>query len=688
MKRFIAGLYVFIVFLLAVATFVEAQKGTPFIKEYCYESSWFFACWTALAVVGILYVFRRKLWQRPAAMLLHLAFVVMLLGAGITWIFGERGLIHLKQGQPQNFFVKKDSVHVEMPFVIELQEFNISYYPGTRAPADYLSSVIVHNADSSKREAVISMNKVLRHKGYRFYQTSYDEDMQGTWLSVNHDPIGIGVTYTGYLLMALSMIFLLFSKKCGFRKLLKHPLLQKSAFCICFVFAIMGSQGLSAQETVTMKPIWEKVYADSASSMQVMYHDRVVPFNTLARDFTLKLYGKPSYKGLTAEQVVGSWLLFPDAWKKEPMILVKNEELRSKIGVEGKYARYVDFFNEQNQYKLRDLWQSLQTHEEQRTPLQKAITEADEKVALITMLQQGSLVRPIPTDGSVTPLSQAKIQAELLYNKVPFSKILFMANLTLGFISLFWLLFHIIRNTPTRGTKTDTIFKTLLFFALLFHTVGLVLHGYVSGRIPMSNGYETMIFIAWSVLLIAVLLRNKSSFIVSFGFLLSGFTLLVAWLGQKNPQITPMMPVLHSPILSLHVSVLMIAYALYGFVTLHGIISLFLYAKNKETYSATIGTLTILSKLMLYPATFLMGIGIFIGAVWANISWGNYWSWDPKETWALITFLVYGAAFHTESIPKFNKTVFFHVFILLAFLTVLMTYFGVNTLLGGMHSYK
>ena len=686
MKRFLIVVYILIITSLATATFVEARFGTSFIKDFCYESSWFFTCWTILGIVGLLYAFRRKLWQRPAAFLLHLSFIVILIGAGITWTFGERGIMHINQGEAQQFFLKNDTVHAELPFSVELQQFTISYYPGTTAPADYVSSVIVHNADGTKSNGEISMNNVLSHKGYRFYQTSYDENLAGTWLSINHDQIGIGVTYTGYLLMALSMIFLLFSKKSGFRKLLKHPVLQKTTFCFLLIFISFCGKPISAQEMVTTKPIWEKVYADSASSMQVLYHDRIVPFNTLARDFTLKLYGKPKYKGLTAEQVVGSWLLFPDSWKNEPMILVKNEDLQSRLGIQGKYAKYIDFFDENNHYKLRELWQSLQS--ENRSPLRKAVIEADEKIALITMLQQGSLIRPLPDDGSVKPLSNTKIQAELFYNKVPFCKILFMVNLTIGFLSLFWLLTQIVRNISTRKSKTELLLKILILCVLLFHSIGILLHGYISGRIPMSNGYETMMFVAWCVLLVAVLLRNKSAFIVPFGFLLSGFILLVAWLGQKNPQITPMMPVLHSPILSIHVSVLMMAYALYGFVTLNGCIALFFHAKDNERHAETIETLTVLSKLMLYPATFLMGIGIFIGAVWANISWGNYWSWDPKETWALITFLVYSAAFHTESVPKFNKTVFFHVFVLIAFLTVLMTYFGVNNLLGGMHSYK
>ena len=169
-----------------------------------------------------------------------------------------------------------------------------------------------------------------------------------------------------------------------------------------------------------------------------------------------------------------------------------------------------------------------------------------------------------------------------------------------------------------------------------------------------------------------------------FGFLLSGFTLLVASIGQMNPQITPLIPVLSSPLLSLHVSLIMMSYALLGFIMLNGIAAIIYFRKNEEEQ---VERLTLLSRILLYPATLILALGIFIGAVWANISWGRYWAWDPKEVWALITLLIYGIAFHIQSIKVFRKPIFFHIFLIAAFTTVLMTYFGVNYFLGGMHSY-
>jgi ABC-type transport system involved in cytochrome c biogenesis permease subunit len=169
------------------------------------------------------------------------------------------------------------------------------------------------------------------------------------------------------------------------------------------------------------------------------------------------------------------------------------------------------------------------------------------------------------------------------------------------------------------------------------------------------------------------------------GILMSGFALLGATLSDSNPQITHLMPVLNSPLLSIHVSLMMISYTLIGFITIISLLSviLILFQQNNEA----IQNLTSLNQLLLYPALFFMSAGIFIGAIWANVSWGNYWSWDPKEVWALITFMVYGVPFHCDSLSWLSRPKYFHLYMVLAFFTVLMTYFGVSFFLGGMHSY-
>ena len=374
-----------------------------------------------------------------------------------------------------------------------------------------------------------------------------------------------------------------------------------------------------------------------------------------------------------------------------PMIYIKSAELRHLLRLPSSYARLTDLFDGQN-YRLQEFWKGEQKPHMKMTSLEKAIMETDEKVGLILMLRSGTLIRPLPEDGSIKPLSDVKVQAEILYNRIPFSKLLFMFNLTVGMLAFFYLLYCSMHRS---AGKAWSVFTVALYAAFLFQLFGYCLRWYIGGRIPLSNGYETMQFMALCTLLLACIFRRRFSFTLPFGLLISGFALLVAYLGQNNPQITPLMPVLLSPWLSIHVSLIMVSYALFAFMMLNGLLAFCIGGWRKKTIDSEIQEqrkvrveqLMLFSRLMLYPAVFCLGAGIFIGAVWANVSWGRYWAWDPKEVWALITFLIYGAAFHGQSLAVFRQPRFFHAYMVLAFLTVLMTYFGVNYLLGGMHSY-
>ena len=206
----------------------------------------------------------------------------------------------------------------------------------------------------------------------------------------------------------------------------------------------------------------------------------------------------------------------------------------------------------------------------------------------------------------------------------------------------------------------------------------------------MSNGYETMLFMAWIIMLVTLLMCRRFPIMLVFGFLMSGFFLLVSHISQMDPQITHLMPVLSSPLLTIHVSIIMMAFALLSLTFIIGCWELGARCCSKLFKSSPYwGDMrgASLSQLFLYPAMTCLGLGIFIGAIWANISWGTYWSWDPKETWALITFMVYAVALHNRSFKWLNTPLGYHLYMVLAFLTILMTYFGVNYFLGGMHSY-
>jgi cytochrome c-type biogenesis protein CcsB len=246
-----------------------------------------------------------------------------------------------------------------------------------------------------------------------------------------------------------------------------------------------------------------------------------------------------------------------------------------------------------------------------------------------------------------------------------------------------------------RGRKeTSLVVKILgwlLFGGYLFHTFGLAIRWYIAGHSPMSNGYESMIFISWVTLLAGFIFSRKSAFALSATAVLASMTLMVAHLSFMDPEITNLVPVLKSYWLTLHVSVITGSYGFLGLGAILGLIImillLFSNQGNRERISATIDELTVINYKSLTLGLYFLTIGTFLGAVWANESWGRYWGWDPKETWSLITIIIYSIVIHSRNIPGMKDIFTFNLLSLFAFSAVLMTYFGVNYYLSGMHSY-
>ena len=397
------GTLALITLLLMVATIVEKVHGTEYVTSHIYTSWWMIALWALAAVAGTLYIVRQRMWRRVCTFGLHVALLLILIGALTTHLTGIQGRVHLRQWMPpaKTYYVSDGTERV-LPFRIALDNFEVEYYEGTDAPKDYVSHLLITDAQGNTTVGTVAMNKILKHKGYRFYQTSYDADGRGSILSISHDPYGIAITYAGYLLLLVSMVGFFFERKSGFRHLLRTSTLAVR------IAAVVGS-----------------VCGVIVATVMVL-----------------------SY------------------------------------------------------------------------------THSDE----------------------------------------------------------------------------------------------------------------------------------------------------------------PLIPVLRSPLLGIHVSVIMMAYVLL-FCTLVCGIAAEVQHRRRGDHSRAIGQLHVASRLMLYPALMLLMAGIFIGAVWANVSWGRYWGWDPKEVWALITMLIYAAPLHSRSMPWFARPMALHRYCILAFLTVLMTYFGVNYLLGGIHSY-
>ena len=381
-------LVIFLVIAIAVATVLENRYGTHYALQHVYGAWWFVCLWARLALAGCWLMYKRKMWKQPSVMLLHLSFLVILLGALATYLTSHKGMVHLREGETcRTYWVKNEqglyTLTEDMPFYLALKKFQILYDADGTTPADYVSHVLIATKEG-KEETTISMNNIGRVKGFRIYQTSFDDDLGGSVFTISYDPWGTAITYAGYLLLALSMIWVSFSK------------VQSSKFKV-----------------------------------------------------------------------------------------------------------------------------------------QSSETEKNSQFSIL-----------------------------------------------------------------------NSQFSTVL---LAF--CGTVMASYMVIAICRS----------------------------------------------------PLVPILRSPFLVVHVGTIMLSYILL--------------------------VVSILRRKVLRPAVFLLATGIFLGAVWANVSWGTYWSWDPKESWALITLLVYSVPLHSKSLPWFNSMRNYRIYSLLAFACLLMTYFGVNFLLGGMHSY-
>ena len=748
-KKIIFTLYILVLISMAVATIVEKSQGTDYVHAHYYGAWWFILMWAVIAALGAFYIIKRKV-KRASTLALHLSFIIILAGALLTHISAKRGMIHLRIGQPTDSYLMADEdgegmKEEKLPFSLCLQNFEAKMHDGTQAVADYSSKFTVVDGNE-KSEGLVSMNNIYSHRSYRFYQSSYDEDGKGSVLAINADPFGIPVTYTGYALLFLSLIWMLLDPKGGYRQLLASPLLKKGALGIALLLSVGN---LQAAETGALDhAVLPKETAEKFGELNILYNDRICPVQTYALDFCKKIYGARSYKGLTAEQVLSGWIFYGDEWAKEPFIRVKSGELKSTLNLPD-YCSVSQFFNkDMGGYTIGQYVQEYYNGAQDKFHHQAG--DIDGKIQLIMDLRRGVSLKVLPytftknvratkenpfikagtttwfspTDklpyavekqhalyitnvfsllygdvkagnidrvniffdkmkkyqqisgGNSLP-SSTQYKAERINNAFPFATVLFMVNLTLGFIALFYTIY---RMTKKREVKVlDIALPILLVVSFLALTFGLILRWIISGNVPMSNGYESMLTVAWFVMLIAIFMQFRIRLVMVFGFLLSGFFLLVSHINQMDPAIGQMMPVLNSPLLSIHVSIIMMSYALLSLTFICGIMGICMRSHGEE--------LQALSRVFLYPALTCMGFGIFIGAIWANVSWGNYWSWDSKETWALITFMIYAVVVHTQSQPVFRKPLAYHIYITLAFLSIVMTYFGVNYFLTGMHSY-
>ena len=658
-----------VVIVMAIATIVEKIHGTTFVSTKIYSTWWFSAIWGILAIASIARIITSGMKKTLTVLMLHISFVVILAGALTTHLTSKKGYLHLRCGEKARLYAEQssngDMRTATLPFSVMLNDFNIKNYEGTTTHSDYASH-LTFSTDEGSTDETVSMNNIAVVEGYRFYQTSFDRDMKGSILTVTYDPYGTGITYIGYGLLIVSAILLLVLRTPRIKQLYRQ--LNGSR-----VLAI-GCLVLVAATSFAKTPVVAREDAEKAERKLIVYNGRVCPLNTLAHDFCLKITGKTSYKGLSAEQLLLSLPMAPEEWSEKQLLKIKNKTLKERLGINSDLARIKDFYESDGRYKLDILLneQMNKAEDEQDKKLVRSIYDVDEQISLVNAAVTGNLIEPYKGNN---PPSEARISAEILYNQLPLTVVGAFMILT-GILII--VIAEIIRK------KGFAVKLGILLIISAFQLAVFILRWYISGNIPLSNGYETMAFVSLSTSLLtlsAIWMLRKQTFVCNTvtigGLMIAGLTLLVAHLSEMSPQITSLMPVLHSPWLTTHVSLIMISYSLFAFMAV--IAGVDLVKKDAR--------LDALNRLMLYPAEIFLTIGIFLGAIWANQSRGTYWSWDPKEVWALISMLIYCIPFHTESLPFMKKAKVMDWYLIMAFLSILMTYFGVNYLLGGMHSY-
>ena len=466
-------------------------------------------------------------------------------------------------------------------------------------------------------------------------------------------------------------------------------------FFLALFFLKINAIGFSTAPQTVPKDIAQKF-----GKIQIYYGDRICPLETFAQDFTVNLYGKTTYKSLSSNQVLCGWLFYHKNWKNEPIIKTKNEKIQLLFMFQTRALLKVFPINDQEKTVWHSPDSELIEHlsENERLLIRHyfdlLLDYATEKnwSAMSTTLEQ--LIVFQQKSGNCGLLSPQKMQAEHIYNKVNTAKTASYANLFIGIIALIYFSRKNWKNSNSSNLHFRVIHFLLSSYILasgLFILLLLCLRGYISGHIPLSNGFETMQFLACCILFLAFFFRRKSFLLLPFGCVFSGLVLFVSIM-VGNTQITQLQPILLSPLLSIHVSLIMIAYTLFGFITFNSLVSFFYVflkkIKKSQKTDEKILKLYIISWIFLYPAVFLLTSGIIVGSIWAEISWGRYWGWDAKETWALITLIIYALPlFYSTLLHHFDKPIFFHFYMLLASLSVLMTSFGVNYLLVGLHSY-
>lgn len=774
LERFFSSFVTTIVLLLiyafglAVATFIEKYHGTAAAKAMVYYSPLFFLLQFLLVVNFIAATIKHQYLKRGkwGLMLTHFAFIIILLGALTSFLFGEEGILHLREGETSNQITVRTSDNTTfhtLPFSVELKKFTLTRYPGSASPSSYESEVIVH-VDGEDREERIFMNNVLDVKGYRFFQASYDQDEHGTILSVNRDVAGRNITYTGYLLLVIGLILCLVGKDSRFmRQSRRLKELRKATNVTVLLFALLAVS-LSVNAGEKTSPMLDAVQKYAVSPEHAALFGalpiqsgsgRMMPVGTFSSEILRKLHKSEKVGKLNSDQFLLSLLAMPDMWMRVPFIALSNPELAAYYDLTDGECAYIQVFDSNGNYKLQEkLEEAYNKMPAQRTRFDKDLMKLDEQLNIFHQLINHQMLNLFPKEddpnhkwyapgddlsafsgkdsmfvsrildwylgevqeglksgdwakadevvGMIGTYQQAKnktldispkkIQSELKYNRMDVFRACKIGYLVLGGLLLIFTFIAQFQFREKRWTKTLIwILGILVLIVFHYHMYGMGMRWYIGGYAPWSNSYETMVYVAWATVLAGLLFVRRNPLTLALATLFGGIILFVSGLNWMDPEISTLVPVLKSPWLMFHVAIIVAAYGFFGISCLMGLTNMIMIVfAGKEDNNPLINRikgLSIINEMSLLVGLALMAIGTFLGAVWANESWGRYWGWDPKETWALITMVIYAIVTHLHLIKRCNSLWLFNVTSVIAFSSVLMTFLGVNYFLSGMHSY-
>lgn len=672
-----------------------------------------------------------------------------------------------------NFQMGYGCLPIELPFSLKLNKFILERYPGSTSPSSYASEVtLIDNRKGLTENHRIFMNNVLDYDKFRFFQSSYDQDEKGTILSVNHDFYGTWISYLGYTLLALGFILTLINKKSRFITLSRNigELSRKRKAGILTILFVLTMSTFGFSQSSLNNTVNEKQAEKFGHLLVQTYDGRFEPLNSLTYDIMHKISRKDKFevegKGtMNAMQVLIDMLTEPEFWKEQKIIYIREQSVRDVLGINEKYASFIDFFDKDQKYKLETFAnEAFRKKQSEQNTFDKEVIKVDERLNIFIMVAKGSILKIFPVQNSpenkwisfddkeaVTPLtgslkiinddlkltnfnyagifsaylmelksgnteqtdkilkyisgiqrstsiadslpSESKINVEIFYNNAQI--FIFLKNLYAG-LSVLLLLFAFIDTLKSKKNKLLTysfnFLIAILFLGFVYHTVGMALRWYLTGHAPWSNGYESLLLVSWGSLLAGFIFVKYSKITLAATALLAFFTLMTASHSSYDPQLTNLQPVLKSYWLIIHVATLTISYGFLGLGFFLGLINLcIMIFKNNKNYfklNMIVKELTYISEMNIIIGLVLATVGTFLGGVWANESWGRYWGWDAKETWALIIVITYTLVLHFRFIPKLNNNYVFNVSSIIAFGSVLMTFIGVNYYLSkGMHSY-